>query len=94
MDFFPFTNPQYKKKIKLPDESTKYYKQYSYRHYIYEDDNDGKDALIEDLKSDKDIDLNRYNLVELKDIAERLKIPNYNKMNKPDLIKFIKLKLL
>lgn len=94
MNFYPFIKPKYKEKIKLPNESTKYYKQYSYRHYIYEDDDD-KDYLIEDLKMNiEDIDLSRYNLIELKDIADRLKIPNYNKMNKPDLIKFIKLKLI
>jgi hypothetical protein len=94
MNFYPFTDPKFKEKIKLPDDNAKYYKQYSYRHYIYEDDAMESDALIEDLKSVKEIDLSRYNLAELKDISNRLKIPNYNKMNKPDLIKFIKLKLL
>jgi len=94
MEFFPLSKPQFKEKVKLPDDNTKYYKQYSYRHYIYEDDAMESDALIEDLKSNKEIDLNRYNLIELKDIADRLNIPDYNKMKKSDLIKFIKLKLL
>lgn len=94
MNFYPLSKaPQFKEKIDLPSEKTKYYKHYSYRHYIYEEDSEG-DTLIDDLKANKDIDISRYNLVELKDIANRLKIPNYNKMNKPDLIKFIRLKLL
>lgn len=94
MEFFPLNQPHFKTEIKLPDDNTKYYKQYSYRHYIYEDDNIEKDSLIEDLKTNKDIDLSRYNLAEIKDIAYRLQIPHYKKMNKTDLIKFIKLKLL
>lgn len=89
MSFFPLKEPTYKGVIDLPNANTKYYKHYAYKHYIY---NEHEDDIVEKLTSE-DVDINKYNLSELKDIAEKLKIPNFNKMNKPDLIKFIKLKI-
>tara|TARA_R110000824_G_scaffold280494_2_gene468594 strand:- start:278 stop:562 length:285 start_codon:yes stop_codon:yes gene_type:complete len=92
MNFFPLKEPTYKGVVKLPNENTKYLKHYSYRHYIYDVDEE-MTTLMADLKDVDKIELNRYNLIELKEIASKLEIPNYNKMNKPDLLKFIKLKL-
>lgn len=88
MSFFPHKKPTYSGVVLLPQANTKYYKHYSYKHYIYEENDN---SFVEKLK---DVELERYNLSELKQLAEALKIPNLNKMNKPDLLKFIKLKIL
>lgn len=95
-DFHPFVNPTNKGKITLPQKNT-------IITLNLEQTRETREK--EDLIAKYNIDINKlseritkeegavYGISDLKEIAKQLKITNYNKYGKKDLVKFIRSKL-
>ena len=91
-DVFPFNEPKFKGKISLPNENKKYiFEDFSKKYYIEEIDYKDLNIDIDKLKSKKGENI--YSIEELKEIAKMMKIDNYSKCNKAELVKIITSKL-